>query len=110
MSAVEIDWSGAEVRDAELVVALADKPSRDWRDRASGAIALLQRPGQGWDAITVKKNRIVVSGVHEGDEGDVRHFLESIVLQANSGEGGEDSEQVEDADARMTAAFQSFGG
>jgi hypothetical protein len=110
MPAIEIEWSSAEVHDAKLVVALADKPSRDWRDRASGAIALLERPGQGWNGIKVKKDRIVVSGVREGGEDDVRHFLESIALQANAGESGEDAEQVDDADARMTTAFQSFGG
>jgi hypothetical protein len=110
MAATEIDWSTAQVSDAELVVALAPSPPPQWRARAKGAIALLERPGQSWDAIKVRKDRIVVSGVAEGSEGDVRHFLESVVLQANAGERDEAEEHVDEADERMTSAFQSFAG
>ncbi len=110
MAAVQIDWSTAQVSDAELVVALAQPPPHEWRTRAKSAIALLDRPGQAWDAVKIKKDRIVVSGVAEGREDDVRHFLESIVLQANAGESDEAPEHVDPADERMTSAFQSFGG
>ena len=110
MAKTEIDWSTAQVSDAELVVALAPSPPPDWRARAKGAIALLERSGQPWEAIKVKKDRIVVSGVGEGSEDDVRHFVESIVLQANAGEGEEAEEHVDEADERMTSAFQSFAG
>jgi hypothetical protein len=110
MATIEIDWSTAQVSDAELVVALAPNPPSEWRARANGAIALLERPGQSWKSIKVKKDRIVVSGVGEGREDDVRHFLESIVLQANAGEREETGEHVDEADERMTSAFQSFAG
>jgi hypothetical protein len=110
MPAIEIDWSSAKVADAELVVALGERPSGEWRARAKSAIALLERPGQAWEAVKVKKDRIVVDGVSQGDEGDVRHFLESIVLQANAGEAEEADEPADGADERMTAAFQAFAG
>jgi hypothetical protein len=69
---------------------------------------------RGIDGVEVDGDRLVVSGVRPGTEGDVRHLLESVVLQANAdvapddddedGDGGERSGE----DREMTDAFRSF--
>jgi hypothetical protein len=109
MAELEIEWSGARVDDGELVVELSEPPSAQWRKRATAALGLLQRSGQKWGDVDIRKDRIVVGDVAEGTEADVRHFVESIVLQANAGEREPEPEHRDDADARMTAAFQAFG-
>jgi len=109
MTTIDIDWSTAEVHDRELVVELSPRPAPDWRTRAKGAIELLQRPGRPWDTVKVKKDRVVVRAVAVGAEDDVRHFLESIVLQANSPDADRNGdERGDDTDERMTAAFRAF--
>jgi hypothetical protein len=108
MAKLTIDWSTAEVRDRELAVELSEPPSAKWRKRAKGTLGVLQRPGQPWGEVTLKKRRIVVGAVAEGCEDDVRHHLESVVLQANAGEP-HPAQRPDDADTRMTTAFQAFG-
>jgi len=106
----EIEWASAEVSDGTLSVALSGKPSKEWRQRVESVVERLGR-----DGVEVKKGRLVVGGVEPGTEPDVRHLLESAVLQANSDLGeGEDDEHEEDeasqADREMTAAFRAFAG
>jgi len=111
MSRVAIDWSTAEVRDGELRVAFADPASSRQRKRMTALAERLQRPGEPWSAIAVKRSRLVVSGVADGAEADVRHFLESLLLEANAAEGDEErdaGEHVDERDRRMTEAFQAF--
>jgi hypothetical protein len=109
MGNLEIDWTTAKVDDGGLVVALSEPGSSKWRTRASTAVAALTRPGHPWGKVAVKKRGFVVAGVTEGHEDDVRHFLESIVLQANGREKARDEADADDPDARMTAAFRAFG-
>jgi len=111
MSRVAIDWSTAEVRDGELRVAFEQPATGPQRKRMTALVERLQRPGEPWGEIAVKRGRLVVSDVGDGAEDDVRHFLESLVLEANAAEDDGESaqaEQVDERDRRMTEAFQAF--
>jgi hypothetical protein len=113
---VNIDWTSAQVRRGKLTVTLAETPSSAWRKRFRAVQARLQRAGEPWDEIALKQAQITVSGVLEGSEADVRHFLESVVLEANAsdpdagaGQAAEgDDTQAPTVDTRMTASFQAF--
>lgn len=112
MSAVRIDWSSAQVRGGELTVSFAAEPSSAWRKRFELLARRLERPGEAWGEITVKKTRIRVSEIGEGAESDVHHFLESVLLEANAAErdpaASDGQDGLDDADRRMTEAFQRF--
>ncbi|HEX5146787.1 MAG TPA: hypothetical protein VFV85_07170 [Conexibacter sp.] len=110
MAPVEIDWSSAEVADGELTVQLSQPPSSAWRKRFRAVQAQLERAGEPWEQVRVKKDRLVVAGVEPGAEDDVRHFVESVVLQANAAERDEhdDEDEHDPGDRRMTEAFQAF--
>jgi hypothetical protein len=116
VSAVEIDWGSAQVRSGELNVKFAAEPSSAWRKRFGLLARRLERPGESWGEITVKKTRIRVSEISEGAESDVHHFLESVVLETNAAEQQDpvttDDEQdgLDAVDRRMTDAFQRFQG
>jgi hypothetical protein len=116
MSAVMLDWSSAEVRDGKLEVALRGDPPTGWKDGFVRTVALLH--GDEWGKVTVKKDRIRVHRVVEGDEDRLRHFLESVVLQANAAveppeaevherDEAEDDESS-DLNTAMTQRFRSF--
>jgi hypothetical protein len=127
MSEPKLDWSTAEVRDAQLTVALEGEAPRGWKDTFEATARLLG--GSGWDDVQLKKHNVRVSGVSPGSEDKLRHFLESVVQQANAdhhlgeeqsreGESSdEDTERSDDAskeseespDAEMTERFRSFG-
>ena len=82
MSGVTLDWSSAEVSDGTLEVSLQGEPFAGWEDGFDRTVALL--PGGEWGKVRLKKNRIRVHHVREGCEERLRHFLESVVLQANT--------------------------
>ena len=77
-----LDWSSAEVSDGELVVALDDKPPKEWKDAFERTTRLLNRGT--WDEVTLKKGRVSLRSIQPGEEDRVRHFLETVVLEANS--------------------------
>lgn len=117
---VSVDWSSAEVHDGKLEVELRGEVPREWKESFGRTVALL--PGGDWGKIQLKKNRVLVDGVAEGSEDRLHHFLESVVLQANSalnenkdqtGEGAEadddaDDDQTDPQGAEMTKRFRSF--
>jgi hypothetical protein len=114
--AQQIDWSTAEVKGGALSVELTRSPSKSWRKDFERVLTLLGEDGQGgWGEIALAKGRLEVAEVAEGSEGDVRHFLESAVLQVNSDLGAElPTERPAAADGptpdqRMTATFRRFG-
>jgi len=110
MARVEIDWASAEVHDGELVVGLSDAASASWRRRFDAVLPQLEHGGaRRWATVTAKKRRLVVGGVEEGGEADVRLLLESLVREANASEPEPDEPHVDVADERMTAAFRAFG-
>lgn len=81
-----------------------------------------KRSGRGdWGEIKIKKGRLRVQQVTEGSENRLRHFLESVVLQANTTTGATEPESDEDdgdaaetderdgPDAELTERFRAFG-
>lgn len=123
MSEVRLDWAAAEVKDGKLEVPLDGELPSGWKKGFDRTVALLG--GGDWGEVKVKKDRVLVAEVVEGDESRLHHFLESVALQANApyqeepeADEGEDAEDGEDADegeeaegpdAEMTERFRSFG-
>jgi hypothetical protein len=115
--APHIEWDRAEVSDAQLRVALGGEIPKHWAKRFA---EVFERLGQGsedrWGAAKVAKGEIAVRDLREGCEADLRHQLESALLQANAdlGAGRDEGAQVDQAspeqqrDGRMTAAFRGF--
>src|SRR2546423_8778678 len=77
-----LDWGQAEVKDGKLTVSVAGEPPNGWKDTIEKTAALL---GSGdWDTVRMKKQTVTVEGVRPGNEDKLRHFLESVVQQANA--------------------------
>jgi hypothetical protein len=110
----QIEWGSAEIEDGTLTVQVAGASSKAWKARFESVLALLDTPHSGWEEVSLTKKAIKVSGVQKGSEAELRHFLESAVLQANTdtapdapphdNEGDEES----DADEQMAQTFRSF--
>jgi hypothetical protein len=116
MEPTQIDWASATVDDGQLTVALDGKPSKEWTDRVEGVLERLHAHGgdSGWGAIKVTKKKLTVDDVADGSAGELRHLLESAVLQANADlaaddedDDGKDDKRSE-ADQQMTDAFRAF--
>jgi hypothetical protein len=115
----EIDWASAEVREGNVVVALTGKSSKAWSDSFDGVLRLLGHGAGGWGEIAHDKKAIKVHGLQPQAEGDLRHFLEAVVVQVNAElaepASASASEQAEPADPQqiedqeMTATLRSFG-
>lgn len=106
-------WAEAEVHDAELHVALSTPAPRGWAARFRAVLARLGTDGEGrWGEISVSRSGVKVADVAEGGEGDLRHLLESALLQVNADlapdEEG-DTSPAEQRDARLTESFRAFG-
>ena len=116
MEPTQIDWGSASVDDRSLSVALAGEPSKEWVARVERVIERLYAHGgdSGWGEIKVSKKKVTVKDVADGAESDLRHLLESAVLQANTDlaadEDSEDGKRDErsEADQQMTDAFRAF--
>jgi hypothetical protein len=108
---VQIDWGSAEVDDGRLTVPLTGKPPKKWAEAVTRVIDRLQRGNERWGAITVTRKQVRVDAVEAGTEADLRHLLESAVLQANSefDDGDEPDDERSEADQQMTDAFRAFG-
>lgn len=117
--AMEIDWASAEVHDGDVTVELAEKPSKGWRERFEAVRGLLGESSGGWDDVKIVKRTIHVRGLQPGAERDLRHFVESIVVQVNAELPDDDAAAAEPdadrpgdraaiADAEMTATLRSF--
>jgi hypothetical protein len=117
-----IDWASAEVHDGDVTVELSGRNSKQWRERFDTVLRLLGPSGGGWDEVKLTKGSIRVKSLQPQAEDDLRHFLESLVVQVNAeladelGEGdGEDDEDGAESldrgailDAEMTATLRSF--
>jgi hypothetical protein len=116
-----IDWASAEVHDGDVTVELSGRDSKQWRERFDTVLRLLGPSGGGWDEVKLTKGSIRVKSLQPAAEDDLRHFLESLVVQVNAelpdelGEGdGEDEDGAESLDrgaildAEMTATLRSF--
>jgi hypothetical protein len=107
----ELDWATAEVAGGTLTVDLAGDAAAKWTKALADVLERLDRGGNAWGAIAVKRGRVVVDDVGAGAEADLRHLLEAGVVQVNAdfapppaGERDGHSE-VDDA---MTATFRAF--
>jgi ABC-type glutathione transport system ATPase component len=113
----QIDWSSAEIREGALSVALVGEAPRGWSAHFEAVLRLLDPRSSDWGHIRLSKKAIEVAEVREGSEGEVRHLLESIVLQVNTelAPGSEPGSQALDgedprksSDERMAATFRAF--
>jgi hypothetical protein len=112
--ALEIDWGQASVDGGSLTVPFSGTTPKKWTDRLEGVAGGLARGGRGWGEISVGRKELRVDDVTPGCEPELRHFLESAVLQANADvpveDEAESEEERSDPDQRMTDTFRSFGG
>src|SRR4051794_8039417 len=90
--ALEIDWASAAVDDALLTVGFKDKLPSGFGKELARVIDRLGRPGNRWGEIEVKKGQLRVSDVTPGAEPELRHFLESALLQASTSAGLDEDE------------------
>ena len=112
----QIDWDSARIKDATLTVELSGPSSKAWGAQFEHVLVLLDTPHNNWGEVKLTKQAIKVAGVQPGVESELRHFLESIVLQANSDVAPDPPEQDADSegdpaselDESMTATFRSF--
>ncbi len=114
-----IDWGSAEIEDATLTVALIGASSKAWKQRFESVLTLLDTTHSRWGEVHLNRKAIQVVNLQPGTETELRHFLESIVLQVNSElpqpeepeQDAEQEPQVDEAataDRQMTAAFRAF--
>ncbi len=119
---IKLDWSSADVHDGKLVIGLKGKPQKGWKDVFERTTRLLNHGT--WEEVTLKKGTVMVQPITPGEEDRVRHFLESVVLEANSyietkeEDNAERSEEIDGAkekeaheapeDQEMTERLRSF--
>jgi hypothetical protein len=92
----KLDWSSAEVSDGKLSVAVDGKLSSAWKGSFETVAQLLNHGD--WPAIKLKKGTVKVEDVRPGDEEKLRHFLESVVQQANADQTPPEEQQEPDGD------------
>ena len=107
-----LDWSSASVDDGRVTVPVIGDVPTGWTKRVKRVVERLERPGSRWGAVRVTTKEVRVDDVAPGAEPDLHHFLESVVLQANTDlrddqEDGPDDERSE-RDQQMTEAFRSL--
>jgi len=115
-----IDWASAEVSDGDLSVELSGAVPKGWGKDFAGVLALLQGSHRRWGAVKLTKGTIKIADVQESSEEELRHLLESVVLQVNSdlhlAAEKDDAGEAEDeaaidrhkADREMAANFRAF--
>lgn len=125
MSEATLNWSTAKVKDSKLTVDLDGELPSGWEDSFDTVARLLAGPAD-WGEVSLKKKKVCVTDVSEGSEERLRHYLESVVEQANadhrpddsererSDEGGDEDDDAEEdrsesgPDAEMSERFRSF--
>jgi hypothetical protein len=114
---LEIDWPSAEVRGGDVTVDLAGKVSKQSRERFEAVRSLLGESSGGWDEVKLVKRTIHVRGLRPGEEHELRHFLDSVVVQVNAElpanvadaeQPSRPSDRTAVVDAEMTATLRSF--
>jgi hypothetical protein len=111
MADVKLDWAQATVEDGKLTIPLEGEQPSGWKESFENTIRLLG--GGEWGE--VKKGTVRVAAATPGEEDTLRHYLESLVEQANSADREQESERDGDStpapegvDAEMTERFRSF--
>lgn len=110
-----IDWDSAQVHDRRLEVRLEGDGTKEWDRHFNAVLAHLHRDNGPWGNVKLTKRQIKVADVQDGAEDDVRHFLESVVLQANTDLApqldppvADEPRAADSVDERMTRAFRAF--
>jgi hypothetical protein len=107
-----LDWSSASVDDSRLTVPVIGDVPTGWTKRVRRVVERLDRSGSSWGAVRVTKTHVRVDAVAPGTENDLHHFLESVVLQANTDLLEEDDDAGDDGrsdeDQQMTDAFRAL--
>lgn len=113
---VNLNWQSAEVRDGALTVELEGEIEDGWTESFENTVKLLGE--HEWQKAQLKQGAVIVGDIPPGSEGKLRHYLESVVEQANAalaareedaGSSSEDADQsVEGADAEMQERFRTF--
>jgi hypothetical protein len=115
-SPARIDWSAAEINGATLSVPLEGEAPKGFAKRVRSVLAILDQGSGGWGEITIHKNTITVAEIQAGSEDELRHLLESALLQANADLEQSDTVDPDEADPddhtererAMTNTFRSF--
>ena len=94
MSDVKLNWSTAKVEDSTLTIDLDGDLPKGWKGSFDAVAKLLSGPSD-WGDVVLKKNAVRVADVSEGSEERLRHFLESVVTQANADHTPDESEHDE---------------
>ncbi len=106
---VSIDWAKADAQDGKVKLPLAGRASKRWAEEAA---SIFERLEPMWP-IEVKTKHIVVDGVTPGQESDVRHIIESAVLEANARLAKDSDSDADDGqeptDEEMARTFRAFG-
>lgn len=119
MAAIEarhIKWSSTQIEDGTFIVELTGPDSKAWSGRFEAVLALLDTPHSGWGEVRLRKKGIQVNQLQQGTEEQLRHLLESIVMQVNTDAGAEENdpesetESEPDSDEQMAATFRGFAG
>src|ERR1700760_4809594 len=90
-----LDWSTAEVKDSNLTVQVDGDLPDGWADTFNTTVKLLG--GGSWGEIKLEGQKAEVSGLAPGSEEKLKHFLESVVQQANASHGS-DEDEADDQD------------
>lgn len=104
---VELDWRQAEVRGGRLTLPLTEKASKRWVREVESVLERLAPDTE----VDVGRERLELA-VTAGEEGDIRHLLESAVQEANArlapdeDDGGDGQHDAEDS--ALTEAFRAF--
>jgi hypothetical protein len=98
-----IDWENAQVKGGTAIVPLSGDASKAWSRRFEGVAALLARNDGGWAEIGLKKQAITIIRLRPGSEDDLRHFLESVVVQVNSELAPDPEQQASEPDDPQAA-------
>jgi hypothetical protein len=114
----QLDWSGAEVREATLTVKVGGDVDDDWEQTFGRTLALLSSSGT-WGSVSFKKRKVTVADVEEGSEQSVRFALDGAVQEANAhhaesardesekfSDEGDGESEGDDTDRRMTDRFR----
>lgn len=97
-------------------MALDGKTPSGWKQGFTTTVRLLG--GGEWGEVALKKRTVRVKNVVGGEEAKLRHFLDSVVEQANASHPSEpdqsepgtdaESDESDGPDAEMTARFRAF--
>jgi hypothetical protein len=117
MAAIEarhIKWDSTQIEDGTLIVELTSPNPKIWKERFANVLALLDTAHSGWGEVHLTKRGIKVEDLQQGNEEQLRHFLESIVMQVNADTGAQENltvsgtESEPDPDEQMVATFRRF--